>query len=76
MYQEHDELLSALHLACAMAVYTIKDIHKESEGETLCSDDLEDLHMCLDILKDSYAVKELHMAYLEEHESAKCASKE
>lgn len=72
MFTDQDETLQSVHKAHSMAITTICDIWKDADGEPLTSNELDDLHHSLEILKDCYAVKELHAAYLVAHQ-AECS---
>lgn len=64
MYSDQDMTIRAAEKAHWMAVTTICDIHKEAGDEALTSTELDDVHHCMEIMKDCYAVKELHATYM------------
>ena len=50
-----------MKLACDMAKCTIKDIHKSADGEALTSTEMDDLHHAMEVIKDVYVTKEMHI---------------
>ena len=72
MYATEDDFMYTMKLACDMAKTTIKDIHKSADGEALTSAEIDDLHHALEVIKDVYVAKEMHMAWVESQTSAAC----
>ena len=60
MFTETDMIKSVTGEAFHMAVTTLHDIYKHSDGDALTSDELEDVALCLDIIKDSCSIKDTH----------------
>lgn len=74
MYED-DNFMYHMKMSCNMALDTIRDIHESSGGHALTSNELDDLHHCLEILKDTYITKEMHKSWMDSQAAARCMSK-
>ncbi len=72
MFTEKDSIKHVLECSYRMVVRTIEDIHSESEAGPLTSEEMCDLHHCIETLKDIYSVSEMHDVVEAKYMSKRC----